>query len=107
MDGMDITSGNIQQALDVAALRQRVIVANIANVSTPGYKAKNVSFDQALGEAVTEEREGVTPREDGNTVVMELEVADMRKNQVAYDLLLTAMNQRLRLVRSAISGRGQ
>ncbi len=107
MDGMDITSGNIQQALDVAALRQRVIAANIANIATPGYKSKNVHFDEVLGEASTVEREGVAPRQDGNTVVMELEVADQKKNQVAYDILLTALSQRMRLVRSAISGRGQ
>lgn len=107
MDALGNLGRDMQAALDTAALRHRVIAANIANVSTPGYKAKEVSFDAELGKAVEAERTGVTPREDGNTVVMELESAEMRKNQVAYDILLLALGQRMRQVRSAISGRGQ
>lgn len=107
MDSLGNIGRDMQAALDVSAARHRVIAANIANVSTPGYKAKQVSFDAALGEAVESEREGIAPREDGNTVVMELESADMKKNQVAYDVLIMALGQRMRQVRSAISGRGQ
>ncbi len=107
---MDMIGGigtDLQAALDAAAVRHRVISANIANVSTPGYKAKQATFDKELGRVVEEEREGVTPREDGNTVVMELETAEMKKNQLAYDVVLMALGQRMRVARSAISGRGQ
>ncbi|MSR75660.1 MAG: flagellar biosynthesis protein FlgB [Planctomycetes bacterium] len=107
MDSLGDIGRVLQTALDTAATRHRVIGANIANVSTPGYKSKQVRFDAELGRAVEEEREGVAPREDGNTVMMELESAEMKKNQVAYDVVLMTLGQRMRLVRSAISGRGQ
>lgn len=34
--------------LDALALQQDAILQNLANVSTPGYKAKSVSFDTVL-----------------------------------------------------------
>jgi len=38
----------MEQALDAASMRHEVISGNIANVDTPGYKRKSVSFEGAL-----------------------------------------------------------
>ncbi len=38
----------LQRGLDVSSSRQRVISDNIANVDTPGYKTKEVLFDDIL-----------------------------------------------------------
>ncbi|MHB1419349.1 MAG: flagellar basal body rod protein FlgB [Bacillota bacterium] len=46
----------LEKSLDAAALRQRVIANNIANVNTPGFKKSGVTFEKnlkaALGESV-------------------------------------------------------
>lgn len=94
------------EALDLAVMRHRVLSANIANVDTPGYKARTVGFDDVLKKAVVAEREDVVPREDGNTVVMEREQADLRKNQLVYRVFMQSLIQRVRTMRSAIAGRG-
>ncbi|TCS82932.1 flagellar basal body rod protein FlgB [Tepidibacillus fermentans] len=39
---------SLERALDVSSLRQRLITSNIANVETPGYKTKDVSFAEIL-----------------------------------------------------------
>lgn len=39
------------EALDMRSKRQSLISSNISNVDTPGYKAVDVSFSKALGEA--------------------------------------------------------
>jgi flagellar basal-body rod protein FlgB len=40
------------KALDFRAVRAKMIAANIANIDTPNYKAKDISFEQLLvGEA--------------------------------------------------------
>lgn len=36
------------RALDAYALRHKVIAGNLANITTPGYKAKTVRFEEAL-----------------------------------------------------------
>lgn len=38
----------LSKALDAFSARQKAIAENMANVSTPGYQAKDVDFDQAL-----------------------------------------------------------
>ncbi|WEO78969.1 flagellar basal body rod protein FlgB [Cryobacterium sp. SO2] len=47
-----VTSAALASALDGLALRQRTIASNIANVNTPGYHAKVVSFEDALAQSV-------------------------------------------------------
>jgi flagellar basal-body rod protein FlgB len=42
----------LSSALDGLALRQRTIANNIANVNTPGYHARRVSFEDALARSV-------------------------------------------------------
>jgi len=42
----------LNKMLDNAALSQRVIASNIANVSTPGYKRLGVSFNEQLKRAM-------------------------------------------------------
>ncbi|HEX9229983.1 MAG TPA: flagellar basal body protein [Arthrobacter sp.] len=47
-----VTSVALSSALDGLALRQRTIANNIANVNTPGYHARRVSFEDALSRSV-------------------------------------------------------
>jgi flagellar basal-body rod protein FlgB len=47
-----VTSVALSSALDGLALRQRAIANNIANVNTPNYHAKRVTFEDALAESV-------------------------------------------------------
>ena len=54
---MDLFSGtisNLDKALNYSATKQKVISQNIANVDTPNYKAKDVSFKAAFNEALGE-----------------------------------------------------
>ena len=47
-----VSSVALQSALDGLSLRQRTIAHNIANVNTPGYHARRVSFEDALARSV-------------------------------------------------------
>ncbi len=48
-----VSSLAMRSALDGLALRQRVTANNIANVSTPGFHAQRVSFEDALAQSVS------------------------------------------------------
>jgi flagellar basal-body rod protein FlgB len=44
----------LSKALDASTLRQRVIANNIANADTPGYKSKEVLFEEILRQTLVE-----------------------------------------------------
>ena len=107
MDLLGADISRIKSVLDMATKQQELIQQNLANVNTAGYKSRTLQFDEALNEYIVVEREGLNPRQDGNTVVLEVENADARKTALWYRLHLQAMSHEARMVRSAISGRGQ
>lgn len=43
----------LNSALDASTLRNRVILDNVANIDTPGYKSKQVLFEDALKSAIS------------------------------------------------------
>lgn len=95
----------IHKALDAAWTRNEVIAQNIANVDTPGYKRKTVSFEERLREAmgnkdfkksdvdkidikVVEENKDLSQRLDGNSVDIDVEMAALAKNTIQYNALI-------------------
>lgn len=51
---MGKTARLLAHALDYRAKRHGVIAGNLANIDTPGYKPKDIDFDDALKEALHE-----------------------------------------------------
>ena len=47
---------NLTKMLDVAALRHEVHAANVANLNTPGYRAKEVEFEDAFARPLANSR---------------------------------------------------
>jgi len=105
--------------LDAAALRQRVIAGNLANVNTPNYRRYDVEFEDVFNDAVKDGDIGrareVTPRvvqheggpvkEDGNNVVLEREIGDLMKNSLYFETLTHMLTKKINGVRNAITGR--
>lgn len=112
LPGNDIVTRTISMALDGAAQRQKVIVNNIANASTPGFKAQEVSFEQSLAQALRSGRPELataqvitsqTPvKQDGNSVDMTREVTSMAENGLLFEALVNAMSFKISTVRAAL-----
>lgn len=125
---MGLFNDKIQQlsetALDAAWYKQRVISNNIANISTPDYKAKTVHFGLVLKEKMCKCKYH-TPEEDfeegvslkvtttyetntnqllnGNNVDMEKEALDLADVQYQYSALMDQMNNNYAMIRTAIT----
>jgi flagellar basal-body rod protein FlgB len=119
MDAMGRIGPLMHAMLDAATLRQRVVAENIANVETPGYRARKVTFDSALEQAVSEGRlesmDGAKAeidyrdgrvKSDGNDVNPDQEIGEMNRNALAYRTLLTVVAAKNRMMQAAVSGRG-
>lgn len=125
------TIQSLEQALSTSALKQQTHTANIANVDTPGYKAKQVDFETALKNASSKQAMAsyktdakhiafsnessqfdprVTVNENsmykinGNNVDMDVEMAELAKNQLHYNAVTDRISGKFRSLSSVISG---
>lgn len=108
-----VSSAALSSALDGLALRQRAIANNIANVNTPGYTAKRVSFEDALAKSVSEgdghvqattQRSLEPTRLNGNNVNLDEETLNAQATGLRYELAITALTNKYNGLRTAIGG---
>lgn len=114
-----IIGGNQSEIL-AAALRgleaqRQAAEHNIANVETPGFKARQVSFEQALRDAIgrddpsaaaiTTSLSTAPTRIDGSNVDLEDEVTSLEVNALQQQLITEALNSRYTRLRTAIGSR--
>ena len=107
----------LDKAADAANLRNELLTNNIANVSTPNYKRKDLDFESVLqGELAGEKKlseavkkanqnletldaqvytdnASLSYRLDGNNVDINTEEARLAENQIKYQALVDLMNQ--------------
>jgi len=99
-------------ALQVRAERMGVLASNIANASTPGFKARDIDFREALASAIRDDsiaaatrfRVPNQPSMDGNTVELSQEQTAFAENAVQYQTTLSFLNGRIGQVTRALRG---
>lgn len=110
--------------------RQKVISSNIANINTPGYKTKELTFENELtkvnnkndlklytthnkhmGEIKSldvkqgpslKEVQGLEEQNDGNNVNLDSQMGELAKNQMIFNALTESVKKDSRLFRSVI-----
>ena len=126
---------SLAKALDAYALRQRVIADNIANVATPGFRGKEVTFEDQLRSALHKggELRGTIPHarhipiggkpleqvrpqikvadntysdaSGVNDVDVDKEMAGLAKNQLLYMFTAHLLGRKFSGIRASIRGR--
>ena len=124
----------LENTLNHRLQRQKVIVGNIANAMTPGYRALGYEFESQLQKSIDSSKKNqmfatdtrhfrgqgimgqgdikadlhVKPTEsignDGNTVDSDREMADLAENQILYNFTVEVLNRRLAMLRYGING---
>lgn len=110
-----LSNQTMEAGMDVLWMKMRAHADNIANYSTPSYKAKKVNFEQVF-ESVKDDMSGkmklratvltdeaTAARVDGNNVNMEYEQLEMWKAQAQYSALVNKMNGDYANLRAVIS----
>ena len=96
-----VTTNALTSALDGLALRQRTIAQNIANVNTPHYRAKVVSFENALAQSVeagsgtavaTTTTSEAPTQQNGNNVSLDSETLNNIETVLRYQFATQAVN---------------
>jgi flagellar basal-body rod protein FlgB len=111
----DVSVRALHSALNGLAARQRAISDDIANVNTPFFRARSVSFESDLKAALAggDDPLTVTPTVTLSTAPVGLTFSNVDLNaetmasvdtQLAYDLALRATGDRFTLLRTAVKG---
>lgn len=127
---MDLFGGTIrslENGLSYATLKNKTIAQNIANVDTPNYKTKEVSFKEVLNDAKTTisanrtdarhfdfsieigsngvySNENYRSRPNGNAVNMDAEQAKLAENTIYYNSLIDRLNGKFNTLNTVIKG---
>ncbi len=103
-----------EKFLDLATARQSLLVSNIANVDTPGYRTQDMDFHAELVRALSEDPglpaipavrdvPGLLSRPDGNNVSVDREGLLLAELQLKYQAATQAMRSEFAMLRSVIS----
>ncbi|KUJ95962.1 MAG: flagellar basal-body rod protein FlgB [Desulfonauticus sp.] len=121
----------VEKAMDLHLVRQNIVASNLANINTPGYKAKKVEFEEELQAMLkAEENKSITrtnpkhlpvafdpnkvsptllkslePRvvQGEDSVDLDKEMALMAKNAMIYDTLAQVMKKGFEGMKSVIT----
>jgi len=111
--------------MNLAVAKQVVASGNLANLDTPGYRTREVDFEQVLAREVgkatlagtnaahaagptsdgvaVKEVGGLQSRRDGNNVQLDRELLQMTKAAGDFSKAQTALSAKFRLIRYAIN----
>jgi flagellar basal-body rod protein FlgB len=122
------TISTLEQALNYASTKQKIISQNIANADTPNYKAKDVSFKNVLQDEMntspmanrTDRRhfdfkptsssnmifrnKNVQFNENGNSVDMDKEMSELATNQIYYNAVIERISGKFSSLQTVIRG---
>ncbi|MBS4982377.1 MAG: flagellar basal body rod protein FlgB [Lachnospiraceae bacterium] len=114
-----------QKSLDYLWKKQEVTANNLANVDTPGYKKKTVSFEDTfrrkmeaavsagdpdqVRQAITESdyrvfSQNSSARVDENNVNADVEYTELSRTALHYQYMIQSVNSDITRYRSAIKG---
>lgn len=124
----------LQKGLDASWTRNEVIMNNIANVDTPGFKSSSVGFEEEMQRALASEGHGFSAkvtrpehyhfaggkaseiqpaivqntdtsyRHDGNNVDIDYENVELAKNTIWYNTLIEKASSEFRKLKTVING---
>ena len=129
MEASSISSKLFEQ-LNFRGERQKVISSNIANINTPGYKTKELVFEDELKNSITNnslqmtatnsrhmtnvnsslansnpklmEVKNLEEQNDGNNVNIDTQMGEMSKNKVLFDAIQSSIKRDSKLFRSVV-----
>ncbi|AXX90610.1 flagellar basal body rod protein FlgB [Arcobacter suis] len=128
MEASNISNALFEQ-LNFRGEKQKVISSNISNINTPGYKTKDLVFEDELNNKLNNtlkmeltsskhissinsnsanvnpklvEVKGLQEQNDGNNVNLDTQMSEMSKNKILYDAIQSSIKRDSRLFRSVI-----
>jgi flagellar basal-body rod protein FlgB len=100
-------AGNIERYMDLLSARQKLVVSNIANADTPGYRTKDIDFRAEFDREVSSaahimEPDGSPIKPDGNNVDIDRESRLLSENALRFAVASNLVRSEIHQIKSAI-----
>ena len=106
----------LSRFLDVTAFHSQLVMSNMANIDTPGYRTRDINFRQELERATAEvggleyasfspavrQVQGLLERPDGNNVSLERESLLLADSQLRFNAGIQLLRDRFKMLSTAI-----
>jgi flagellar basal-body rod protein FlgB len=98
----------IENYMDLLSARQKLVASNIANATTPGYKTKDIDFQEefenslAPSTPIAREIEGLKTKNDGNNVSIDREARMLSENALRFNVATQLMRSAIKSLKNAI-----
>ena len=105
---LDGIAPRIERYMDLLSARQKLVASNIANADTPGYKTRDIDFQQEFQSAIGNapptliEAPGLKIKNDGNNVSVDRESRLLAENALRFQVATELMRSEIQTLRSAI-----
>ena len=122
----DRTIQLMQDRLQLNSANQKVVSGNLANINTPGYKAKSMAFEDVLRESMEDQgaklvQSNLKHIDPGDTigamkaaevvesgpVDLDTEMMKLSRNSIEYQFMISMLNKKFTMIKNAISEGGQ
>jgi flagellar basal-body rod protein FlgB len=109
-------ASSVERYMDLLSVRQKLVASNIANLDTPGYRTRDISFQQEFQKALsagmtvagdapeTVEVAGLYMKNDGNNVSIDRESRLLAENALRFNVASNLARSELKQVRLALDG---
>ena len=94
--------------MDLLSDRQKLVVSNIANIDTPGYKAQDIDFQFEFQTSIlgggphVVDTPGLVIKNDGNNVSLDREMRLLAENALRFAVATNLARSELQTLKSAI-----
>ena len=121
----DKTLQMIEDRLSLSSMNQKLISGNLANISTPGYSSKELSFENALRESLEDQVLQMVRSNSGHVapdeplqamlnpevvetgpVDLDTQMVALTKNSMEYQHMLGMLNKKFTMLKTAITEGG-
>lgn len=121
----DKTLKMIEDRLSLSSTNQKLISGNLANINTPGYSAKQLSFENTLRQSLEEQvlhmvrsngrhmapddpvQAMETPEVvEKGPVDLDTEMVNLTKNSIEYQYMVSMLNKKFTMLKTAITEGG-
>lgn len=125
----DQTLNAMESYMTRLSQRQQIVASNLANIDTPGYKSKDISFHATMQELLSEgadglktsrpehiqdmgqifpqaqifEVQGIPSRADQNNVDLDKEMLKLSETSFAYSLITQSVRSKLGMIATSIN----
>ncbi|MEM5789763.1 MAG: flagellar basal body rod protein FlgB [Syntrophobacteraceae bacterium] len=121
----DQTIKLVEDRLSLSSLNQKLISGNLANINTPGYRTKELSFEKTLRESLEEQVLQMVRSNDSHAapsdpaqaisapevvetgaVDLDSEMVKLTRNSIEYQFILNMLNKKFTMLKTAITEGG-